>query len=354
VLGELKNAKDSKNLVDIELKAFKEKVKKDSKKGDLVVKQNDMKELSDVKMKLKSKEEELSEVSKENDLLKSFKKELEDRIEFYISQCTEFEKNDSKLQQEVFLLQASIKKSTVDNSVDVEKLRDTVQKLENSLVFYKDQEEVLIDENEKLKETVANNKTNLTREDLNNDLVMKYNLKCDMVEELLKKHEKIAAQLRRKDWEIDNYQKKLDSAFEAGLLTLPLVHQLNHEADPSAGAEVRGPRSPECVALDLSNKEKVDHEDVVDEASRVEESVAGPSGVESNSKRKFSECSSASQSHDDSNPISLHENMDASFDSTSTCPSEATKLMGSGVRRRSSSLGGPSPRKIPFVRLEDD
>ena len=90
-----------------------------------------------------------------------------------------------------------------------------------------------------------------------------------------------------------------------------------------------------------------------DDAVKIEDNVAGSSGVGSNSKRKFSECSSASQSHDDSNPISLHENMDASFDSTSTCPSEAAKLLGAGGRK-SSSICGPSPRKIPYVRLEDE
>ena len=124
--------------------------------------------------------------------------------------------------------------------------------------------------------------------------------------------------------------------------------------DLGSATEGRDPRSPECIALDLSTKEKVAQEDLDDDAVKVEEDVAGPSGIVNSSKRKFSECSSASQSHDDSNPISLHDNMDASFDSTSTCPSEAAKLLVAGGRRRSSSLGGPSPRKIPYVRLEDD
>ena len=123
-------------------------------------------------------------------------------------------------------------------------------------------------------------------------------------------------------------------------------------------------RSPECIALDLSTKDKAatfepnNNNEIKDEVTV----AAGPSGVvPASSKRKFSECSSASQSLDDSNPISLHENLDASFDSTSTCPSEAamlsTNMMSGQVplgRRRSKSLGGPTPRKIPFVRLEDD
>ena len=49
------------------------------------------------------------------------------------------------------------------------------------------------------------------------DLLTKHKVKCDAVEELLKKQEKVSAQLRRKDWEIANYQKKLDTAFEAGM-----------------------------------------------------------------------------------------------------------------------------------------
>ena len=123
-------------------------------------------------------------------------------------------------------------------------------------------------------------------------------------------------------------------------------------------------RSPECIALDLSTKDKPSDNEPNNDVKEEESSaaVAGPSGVVvTSTKRKFSECSSASQSLDDSNPISLHENLDASFDSTSTCPSEAAMLNTSlvsgqvfGGRRRSKSLGGPTPRKIPYVRLEDD
>ena len=88
-------------------------------------------------------------------------------------------------------------------------------------------------------------------------------------------------------------------------------------------------RSPECIALDLSTKDKAHgYEPNNNNELKDEDTVAaGPSGVVlSSSKRKFSECSSASISLDDTNPISLHENIDASFDSTSTCPSEAAML----------------------------
>merc|ERR1719233_1398069 len=196
----------------------------------------------------------------------------------------------------------------------------------------------------------------IERVNVNEDLIHKYNLKCDMVEELLKKHEKIAAQLRRKDWEIDNYQKKLDSAFEAQSLAFSQDMPALAMPGEMGPAEARSP-----VALDLSMKEKATPKEQNNNEIKDEMMVSGPSGVVSTSiKRKFSECSSASQSLDDSNPTSLHENLDASFDSTSTCPSEAAKLATnqcSGIvmaRKRAKSVGGPDPKKIPYVSLEDD
>ena len=163
----------------------------------------------------KLNEEELNAMRTENMKLKESKQELQERMDFYVSQCSEFEKNDSQLQEEISILQKSIKKSTMEHAAQVDELQTAGRGLRESLVFYRDQEEVLIDENEKLKEELTALRVRVERENINEDLIHKYNLKCDMVEELLKKHEKIAAQLRRKDWEIDNYQKKLDSAFEA-------------------------------------------------------------------------------------------------------------------------------------------
>ena len=49
------------------------------------------------------------------------------------------------------------------------------------------------------------------------ELVQKYAVQCDQLDEMTKKQERLNAQLRRKDWEIENYQRKLDSAFEAGI-----------------------------------------------------------------------------------------------------------------------------------------
>ena len=129
------------------------------------------------------------------------------------------------------------------------------------------------------------------------------------------------------------------------------------EMGPVLPAEARSP-----VALDLSMKEKATPKEQNNNEIK-DETMSGPSGVVSTSiKRKFSECSSASQSLDDSNPTSLHENLDASFDSTSTCPSEAAILATatnhvSGLfmaRKRTKSVGGPDPKKIPYVSLEDD
>ena len=103
-------------------------------------------------------------------------------MEFYVGQCSEYVKNDSQLQEEISLSQTSIKKSTVENSATIENLQNSVKNLENSVVFYK---EVMIDENEKLKNEVGILKAHIGRGLVNEDLFTKYNLKCSMVEELL-------------------------------------------------------------------------------------------------------------------------------------------------------------------------
>merc|ERR1719481_273686 len=348
VLGELKQIKDAKVTVENDVKALKEKMKKLS----VPVEEN--------AKHTKMIEEELSSLKAEYATLKNSKQELQERMDFYVGQCSEFEKNDCQLQDEITLLQSSIKKSTTDHAAEVEKFRISLRDMEDSVVFYKDQEEVLIDENEKLKNEINALKVHVEVGNLNEDLMIKYNLKCDMVEELLKKHEKIAAQLRRKDWEIENYQKKLDSAFEAESLALSREIQnaaIPGDILPATPVEVRSP-----VALDLTVKEKASPREVNNNEVKEEDVVvAGPSGVNvSSNKRKISECSSASQSLDDSNPASQHDNLDASFESTSTCPSEAAILAANHVagqvmvRKRTKSLGGSLPPKIPYVSLEDD
>ena len=98
----------------------------------------------------------------------------------------------------------------------MEKMKETIQSLEKATVFYKDQNDVLLGQNENLKKEVQEAKTHSQESDDKN-LLLKYKKKCDMVDELVKKQEKMSAQIRRKDWEIENYQKKLVTAFEAGM-----------------------------------------------------------------------------------------------------------------------------------------
>merc|ERR1719481_23832 len=266
VLGELKQIKDAKVTVENDVKALKEKMKKLS----VPVEEN--------AKHTKMIEEELTSLKAEYTKLKNSKQELQERMDFYVGQCSEFEKNDCQLQDEITLLQSSIKKSTMDHAAEVEKFRFSLRNMEDRLVFYKDQEEVLIDENEKLKGEMNALKVHVEMGNLNEDLMIKYNLKCDMVEELLKKHEKIAAQLRRKDWEIENYQKKLDSAFEAESLALSRDIQsatIPGDILPAAPVEMRSP-----VAQDLSIKEKASPREVNNNEVKEEDVVvAGPSGM---------------------------------------------------------------------------
>ena len=98
----------------------------------------------------------------------------------------------------------------------MEKMKETIQSLEKATVFYKDQNDVLLGQNENLKKELQEAKTHSQESDDKN-LLLKYKKKCDMVDELVKKQEKMSAQIRRKDWEIENYQKKLVTAFEAGM-----------------------------------------------------------------------------------------------------------------------------------------
>ena len=208
--GELKSLNEQKASQESELKELKEKLKTSSKTHH---------DQSDTVSKLKAKEEEIASISHKLKTAENSKTELQERLDFYIQQCSEFEKTDSHHQEEILVLQNSIKTSTVENSAKVEKFKETVQTLENATIFYKGQVDTLLEQNENLRKEIVESKPNpCVKEDKN--LVFKYKLKCDLVEELLKKQEKIAAQLRRKDWEIENYQKKLDVAFEAGM-TLP-------------------------------------------------------------------------------------------------------------------------------------
>jgi len=244
--GELKSLNELKVNHEVELKELKEKLKTSNKSN------NDQ---SDVISKLKLKEEEMTLMSQKLKSLENSKNELQERLDFYIQQCSEFEKTDSRHQEEILVLQNSIKTSTVENSAKVEKFKETVQTLENATIFYKGQVDTLLEQNETLRKEIVEAKSNpCVKEDKN--LVFKYKLKCDLVEELLKKQEKIAAQLRRKDWEIENYQKKLDAAFEAGM-TLPSQEDF---ADMTRKGSVEGTTTygQDSPVLDLSTRKKED------------------------------------------------------------------------------------------------
>merc|ERR1719370_186775 len=169
VLGELKQIKDAKATVENEVKMLKDKVRKITAPVEMDTKQ------------AKLNEEELSLIKAENTKLKDSKQELQERMDFYVSQCSEFEKNDSQCSEEISILQRSIKKSTMEHAAQVEGLQNAVRSLKDSLVFYKDQEEVLIDENEKMKEELIATRVRVERDIVNEDLIHKYNLKCEMV-----------------------------------------------------------------------------------------------------------------------------------------------------------------------------
>merc|ERR1719431_2230453 len=83
VLGELKQIKEAKLTVENEVKILKEKMRKTSTPVEIDAKQ------------AKLNEEELSLIKAENTKLKDSKQELQERMDFYVSQCSEFEKNDS-------------------------------------------------------------------------------------------------------------------------------------------------------------------------------------------------------------------------------------------------------------------
>jgi len=203
------------------------------------------------------------------------------------------------------------------------------------------QKDLLFEENESIKVELEAVKTQVAAE---LEAVNKYNLQCGVVEELLKKHEKLSAQLRRKDWEIENYQRKLDSAFEAEMM----IGQCLPPQD-ALGMDELVVIDPEDEALDLTNKNSSDCSNIV----KVEEDEVGGESH----KRRYSECSvdvpTPGESHkrrysecsvDVPTPASGHGNLDTSCDSNSTCPSsEASKMV--------SAEEGQPPSKISCVHL---
>ena len=197
--AEVKTLHESKNCLELENKNLRDKIK--SFKGQDVRGQ----ETREAESKLKVKEEEVKSLSLKMKNFEDSKKELEERLEFYLQQCSVFEKNDMRHQQEILILQGSIKTTTLEYSGKVEKCEESIKSLETANLFYKQQVEVL--------SGLVQNSSQLD----DKELVQKYAVQCDQLDEMTKKQERLNAQLRRKDWEIENYQRKLDSAFEAGI-----------------------------------------------------------------------------------------------------------------------------------------
>ena len=107
----------------------------------------------------------------------------------------------------------------------------------------------------------------------------------------------------------------------------------------------------ECYPLDLSTR-KIDLNEPNNNDLPVTFTVPCTSTPTSNDSRKISESSSVSQQ--DNTPST--ENLDLSFDSSSTCPSEAATfvLQPASRRKRAMSMGGIPPKKKPYVRIDWD
>ena len=157
-------------------------------------------ESKDLKSKLKKKTEKYTAQYVELQAARTTTESLKERFEFYVGQCTEFELNEVKQKQEIHMLQQSIKETTWEQEATLKEQKSRVQELgtkvyelEAELQARHDQVEILIAEIEK-PNNVSNEKNAL-------------------VEELLLTQRGLMAQLRRKDWEIENYQRKLDITF---------------------------------------------------------------------------------------------------------------------------------------------
>jgi len=358
VLVELKQSKDAKKAIDNELKTLKEKLKKlpnsqtcsDCKQDGLSMAcMKSKEEVGKLQASLKAVEEEVIALKRDKEELVKARNELQERMEFYVSQCTEFERNDSQLQDEISSLQNNIKQSAVEQSAKIEDLEKAIEELHGKLAVCIENEEVLVSENGKLREEILHLKLKSSRICCDDEIVQKYKLKCDMVDELLKKHEKIAAQLRRKDWEIDNYQKKLDTTFEAEMMNLSKDGSLDHKEGAATMCSSPLALGDECSPLDLTIR-KIELNEPNNNDLPVTFTVPCTSTLISNDSRKISESSSVSQP--DNTPCT--ENLDLSFDSSSTCPSEAATCVSQPAsrRKRSMSLGGIPPKKKPYVRID--
>ena len=107
----------------------------------------------------------------------------------------------------------------------------------------------------------------------------------------------------------------------------------------------------ECYPLDLTIRKSESNEPNNNDLP-VTFTVPCSSTLVSNDSRKISESSSVSQP--DNTPST--ENLDLSFDSSSTCPSEAATCVPQPAsrRKRAMSMGGIPPKKKPYVRNDCD
>jgi len=334
------------NLQELENKNLKDKIK--SMKG-LEIKGQDSK---DVEAKLKGKEEEIKSLSQKLKIFEDSKRELEERLEFYIQQCSVFEKNDMRHQEEILVLQSSIKSSTMEYSEKLEKCRESIKSLEGATLFYKQQIEVQTEQKELLRSG------GLSQSD-DKELLQKYTVQCDQMEEMLKKHERLSAQLRRKDWEIENYQRKLDSAFEAGIsMTVP-VSRGPSEPDVKAGSSVDGRFQAGAASssvggeavLDLSTKKKPEdtNNNIKTEKASQEPETDGAFRVRKYSE--LSECSVASEAHTPTLAPVLPEVTEAGQESSASEEEVATNI--NNKRGNTSPVTGPPTKKLASGNIEE-
>ena len=96
----MRKLQESKSHQEVENKNLKEKMK--SLKGG-----DGRGESKELESKLKVKEEEVKTLSSKVKGFDESKKELEERLEFYLQQCSVFEKNDMRHQEEILVLQVS-------------------------------------------------------------------------------------------------------------------------------------------------------------------------------------------------------------------------------------------------------
>jgi len=235
--------------------------------------------------------EQLKNASKDLNLMEEAQKDVKERMESYVTKCAQLETKEVTLQEEIILLQTNIKDLSLEIAAKGERFRETVQALEDAIVFYKQQEDLLLEEVRKLKQEALNRDESQPVSGDEKGLASQYKVKCEQVENLQKKQEIFAAQLKRKDWEIDNYQRKLDYAFQAGVLALPTGVGPSDLSNPTPPV-----RSPQSSALDLTTKYEEKEDDKNNNLNiKLEDQDHGTASlggfVSPSCKRKFSECS---------------------------------------------------------------